>query len=546
MGQDAMTIRRRIGRSIPALARKTQTRTSNLVAAFDADWYCATYPEVRATTDPLGHYLAGGWQQGFNPCPLFDSSWYAEQNPDAIAAGINPLAHYVDYGWEEGRDPSPLFSTEWYLNQFSGRARWSPDPMTHYRHEGWRMGIDPHSLFDVDWYLIQLATAEQSAFEGDPLAHYLTTGWDRDLDPNPMFDSSWYLDQHPDLRTARTNPLVHYVSTGAARGADPSALFSTTGYAAKYPHCGGRAEALAHYLEYGRREGLTLVFSESAERTPHSINDVQVSGALPAPDRAPSIAIIAAHDQRGSVGLAVRHLCSALSAEGISVVLTYDHPVETQTTADDPWVAIVSANHAGYDFFSWRLALEQFAPDAAFDEIFLLNDSIIGPFGPIDDLLATWRALPFNVTGLVESSDPRAHLQSWGLRFSGRAATPANLLSLYGRAQSPTRKGDAIDFLEIPLTEHFRTRGFTSGSIFSQATVSSATRNPAIYGWRELLASGLPFVKREVLTLPEAVIEQRKIDVLHAVATLLPQAEPETIIRLANDSLAQVNRAPLD
>jgi hypothetical protein len=540
-----VSIRRKLRTRIPALGRPQGERTPNLLAAFDADWYQRRYPETAHLADPLGHYLETGWKQGFDPCSLFDSSWYADHNPDAIAAGFSPLEHFVEFGWQEDRDPGPLFDVSWYLYQFPGRGGWSPDPMTHYRLDGWRTGHSPHPLFDGDWYLTQLAQGDAEGFAGDPLSHYLAEGWRSGFDPNPLFDSAWYVTHQAGHIGDDENPLAHYTQFGAVRGADPSALFSTTGYATRYPHCGGRVHALAHYLEFGRSEGVVLTHSDSPNRPAHTVRDVQIIGALPDPATFRSIAIIAAHDARGSVGLAVRHMCAALNDAGIGVVLSYDHPIAGEHAPDDPWHAIVTADHAGYDFFSWRLALEQFPIDAGFDEIFMLNDSVIGPFANLEPLLQAWRSLPFDVTGLMESSDPRAHLQSWGLRFGARCAQPQTLLSLYGSAAERTRKGDAIDFLEIPLAEHFRTRGFTTGSVFSQVTASTLTRNPAIYGWRELLLSGLPFVKREVIALPDALLERRRIDVSAAAAAVAGGMNEAAVGELFNDSLAQINRAPV-
>lgn len=39
--------------------------------------------------------------------PLFDAAFYAGQNPDVVAAGLDPLRHYLDGGAAEGRRPAP-------------------------------------------------------------------------------------------------------------------------------------------------------------------------------------------------------------------------------------------------------------------------------------------------------------------------------------------------------------------------------------------------------------------------------------------------------
>lgn len=80
---------------------------------FDAEWYLATYPDVRTAgafaQAPHEHYLRYGALEGRNPCPEFDSSYYLEQYADVAEAGTNPLVHYLLYGRQEGRHIYPPF-----------------------------------------------------------------------------------------------------------------------------------------------------------------------------------------------------------------------------------------------------------------------------------------------------------------------------------------------------------------------------------------------------------------------------------------------------
>jgi len=47
---------------------------------FDADYYCARYPDVAASgLDPVDHYLRIGAAKGYDPNPLFDTGYYARQ-----------------------------------------------------------------------------------------------------------------------------------------------------------------------------------------------------------------------------------------------------------------------------------------------------------------------------------------------------------------------------------------------------------------------------------------------------------------------------------
>ena len=54
----------------------------------------------------------------------------------------------------------------------------------------------------------------------------------------------------------RTNPLAHYLEYGAREGRDPHPLFSSSFYLESNPDVAAAGvNPLAHYLEWGAREG---------------------------------------------------------------------------------------------------------------------------------------------------------------------------------------------------------------------------------------------------------------------------------------------------
>lgn len=90
--------------------RLAQLKHSELVRSsklFDADWYLATYPDVKSAKKysqaPHEHYLMYGGFEGRNPGPAFHSAFYLAQYPDVAASKTNPLVHYLLHGHKEGR-----------------------------------------------------------------------------------------------------------------------------------------------------------------------------------------------------------------------------------------------------------------------------------------------------------------------------------------------------------------------------------------------------------------------------------------------------------
>ena len=128
-----------------------------------------------AGMNPLMHYIVCGAREGRDPHPVFDTKYYLEKNPEAVASGINPLAHYVLRGAKEGRDPHPLFDTGFYLEKNPNVAASGVSPLAHYMLHGAKEGRDPH----------------------------------------PLFDTKFYLEQNPDVAASKINPLVHYILYGS-------------------------------------------------------------------------------------------------------------------------------------------------------------------------------------------------------------------------------------------------------------------------------------------------------------------------------------------
>jgi hypothetical protein len=103
--------------------------------------------------DPYGHYLRHGAEEGRDPNPLFDTSWYLKQNPSVNDSGENPLVHFYSVGAKEGRDPTPLFDVKWYLENNPDVREKGVNPLKHFIEHGANEGRSPHPLLDTNFYL---------------------------------------------------------------------------------------------------------------------------------------------------------------------------------------------------------------------------------------------------------------------------------------------------------------------------------------------------------------------------------------------------------
>lgn len=97
---------------------------------------------------------------------LFDDAYYAVQNPDVVASGMDLLQHYIQFGAKEGRNPSATFITKYYIG------------ITHEIHE---KDINPlyHFLQRPDGDPAQIRPSEKEILTQGQLAK-VAPGWTKD------------------------------------------------------------------------------------------------------------------------------------------------------------------------------------------------------------------------------------------------------------------------------------------------------------------------------------------------------------------------------
>jgi FkbM family methyltransferase len=230
---------------------------------FDTSFYLERYPDVACSEqNPLVHYLVDGEREKRDPHPLFSSSYYLQENPDVAASGGNGLLHFVKFGGHEGRSPHPLFNSQFYLAQNTDVVASGLNPLVHYILGGAAEGRDPHPLFDTEYYLSR--NPDVAASRLNPLAHYLTVGWLKGRHPCPLFDETFYLSRNEDVAASRTNPFLHYILWGEREHRDPHPLIDLTHYAARHEEPALQGVFwLANYLAAGGRERAHPLFDPS-------------------------------------------------------------------------------------------------------------------------------------------------------------------------------------------------------------------------------------------------------------------------------------------
>lgn len=165
-----------------------------------------------------------------------------------------------------------------------------------------------------------------------------------------------------------------------------------------------------------------------------------------------------------------------------------DVPGELRERADMlVWKAL-----PGFDFSAYALALRSLAEVSPGCDALILNDSVFGPLGDVEPMLA---AAPWDLTGFTATANVENHIQSFA--FHLRGITLDRL-----RALAPVLAPTYDSFWDVVLNQETRFARIADHSL----TVGSAlyadsvdTPDPLLQRALPLVRAGFPFLKRSLL-----------------------------------------------
>ncbi|MDE2391123.1 MAG: lipopolysaccharide biosynthesis protein, partial [Rhodospirillales bacterium] len=204
--------------------------------------------------------------------------------------------------------------------------------------------------------------------------------------------------------------------------------------------------------------------------------------------------------------------------------------------------AVLVRRNVGYDFGAWADALHHLGlPRADTQEIIFANDSVFGPLLPLGDVLRRLNYEKSDIWGLTESWQVRYHLQSFFLAFGPKALRAAAFAKFWNAVRPVPAKAYIVHKYEVGITQAMMAGGLSCNALWSyeallrmvdkaeldKLTEIDATElgrndpvqitrklqilrirdgaaqrkplNPTSDLWRQLLLTGFPFIKRELL-----------------------------------------------
>ena len=155
----------------------------------------------------------------------------------------------------------------------------------------------------------------------------------------------------------------------------------------------------------------------------------------------------------------------------------------------------------GYDFGSWAAGLE-LPGIAARDRVLLTNDSMVGPFTDLTAIEEAAKRSDADIFSLVESNQMKKHPQSFFLEFRGGILDEKPWRRFFRGVRHQAEKMSVVEAYEVNLGEHAEQAGYSWEAMVPAYLQGSKLDNPTLTSWRLLLESGIPFLKRGLITSP--------------------------------------------
>ncbi|NLT25498.1 MAG: hypothetical protein GXX90_02380 [Microbacteriaceae bacterium] len=168
-------------------------------------------------------------------------------------------------------------------------------------------------------------------------------------------------------------------------------------------------------------------------------------------------------------------------------------------------VAVLRKPNIGYDFGSWAAGFLSCPQLFEAERVLQVNDSLLGPFWSLDEVLADFDATHGDWWGLVRSFQVKAHLQSYFLGFTSSVLRAPTFRDYWASVRPEATKQLVIDRYEFGLSTRLHNEAFVASAFLEAPAIVHPGVNPMIDGWEKALRAGVPFIKRELITRPHVV-----------------------------------------
>lgn len=129
-------------------------------------------------------------------------------------------------------------------------------------------------------------------------------------------------------------------------------------------------------------------------------------------------------------------------------------------------VEFVTRPNYGYDFFSYKWALDLVGDYAAYDRLVIVNDTFVGPVVSLDEILSSPSASMYDLMGMTWSENHGGHAQSFFVTVTNPVLRSNGFQRFWRDMMPVSERKSVILHYEVGLTLSATDAGFAAGGYF--------------------------------------------------------------------------------
>ena len=230
-------------------------------------------------------------------------------------------------------------------------------------------------------------------------------------------------------------------------------------------------------------------------------------------------------DALGGLKKSVQHYLNALSDIGDIIFVSNAPALSENAIALDflnqTCMCVYVRDNDSYDFGCWAFGITRNLPQlrSQYDHLICCNDSCIGPFCDLKPILDDFIRGNIDVGGLTANKDRGLHLQSYFIFYGKNILNSSLFQNFWQNIRSWQNKNDIINYYEVSWLRVLILSGYKVSVYFSEYFDAF---NNTVMKPLELMQSGFPFIKREVIEKNPFKINLKEF--LGSVSKLHPEA----------------------
>lgn len=221
------------------------------------------------------------------------------------------------------------------------------------------------------------------------------------------------------------------------------------------------------------------------------------------------VCLFVAHAPLGAVQDCTLTYLAELRRAGLRVVLCLvvdDLAIPFDLRLSERVDGIILRENGGFDFGAWADVLRDLPELWQAERLYFVNDSLLGPFGPLDQVFDRIRAEDAGFFAMTECSLIRPHAQSFFFGWNRQNLQARHLRNFWAEVTNLCDKDDVIQSYELTIADLSMalpdpTRQVLFGFEAAYGCTAEELPNFSLshQGWKRMISFGIPLVKTTLL-----------------------------------------------